>query len=70
MDLTRQIYFPTLLFLSIISCLRHIFLYNLEVNFSMGTYSWEEDVCKAKIFLVPYRQIQYVAIETPFLHSY
>jgi hypothetical protein len=32
----------------------------------MGTYSWEEDVCKAKTLLVPYRKIQYVAIETPF----
>jgi hypothetical protein len=32
----------------------------------MGKYSWEEDVCKAKTFLVPYRKIQYVAIETPF----
>jgi hypothetical protein len=31
----------------------------------MGTYSWEEDVCKAKTLLVPYRKIQYVAIETP-----
>ena len=66
MDLTCQIYFPNLLFLSIVSCLPHIFLYNLEVNFSMGTYSWEEDVCKAKTVLVPYRKIQYVAIETPF----
>ena len=60
MDLTCQIYFPNLLLLSIISCLPHIFLYNLEVNFSM------EDVCKAKTVLVPYRKIQYVAIETPF----
>jgi hypothetical protein len=25
-----------------------------------------EDVCKAKTVLVPYRKIQYVAIETPF----
>ena len=66
MDLTCQIYFPNLLFLSIISCLPIIFLYNLEVNFSMGTYSWEQDVCKAKTVLVPYRKIQYVAIETPF----
>ena len=67
MDLTCQIYFPNLLCLSIISCLPHIFLYNLEVNFSMGTYSWEEDVCKANTVLIPYRKIQYVAIETPFL---
>jgi hypothetical protein len=32
----------------------------------MGTYSWEQEVCKAKTFLVQYRQIQYVANETPF----
>jgi hypothetical protein len=32
----------------------------------MGTYSWEEDVCKAKTFLVQYRKIHYVANETPF----
>jgi hypothetical protein len=32
----------------------------------MGTYSWEQEVCKAKTFLVQYRKIQYVANETPF----
>jgi hypothetical protein len=32
----------------------------------MGTYSWEEDVCKAKTVVVPYRKIQYVAIDAPF----
>jgi hypothetical protein len=28
----------------------------------MGTYSQDQEVCKAKTFLAPYRKIQYVAI--------
>jgi hypothetical protein len=32
----------------------------------MGTYSWKQEVYKAKTFLVQYRNIQYVAIEAPF----
>jgi hypothetical protein len=27
---------------------------------------WEQEICKAKTFLVQYRKIQYVANETPF----
>jgi hypothetical protein len=45
--------------LSTISYLPHIFLYNLEVKFSKGTYSWDQEVYEAKTFLVPYRKIQY-----------
>jgi hypothetical protein len=54
--------------LSTISYLPHIFLYNLEVKFSKGTYSWDQEVYEAKTFLVPYRKIQYVAILIPLLH--
>jgi hypothetical protein len=58
------------LFLSTISYLPHIFLYNLEVTFSMGTYSSDQEVYEATTFLVLYRKIQYVSMLTPLLHSY
>jgi hypothetical protein len=36
----------------------------LGIHFNL--YKEDKDVCKAKTVLVPYRKIQYVAIETPF----
>jgi hypothetical protein len=58
------------IFYKFLSYLPHIFLYNLEVTFSMGTYSSDQEVYQATTFLVLYRKIQYVAILTPLLHGY
>jgi hypothetical protein len=37
-------------FLSMVSYLSHIFLFNLEITFSNGTYSWDKEVYEAKAY--------------------
>jgi len=48
---------PSVFKYNILYNIRYIFLYNLEVKFCKGTYSWDQEVCNAKTFLVPYRKI-------------
>ena len=51
-----QKYVPTPPFFmyTILYNIRYIFLYNLEVKFCKGTYSWDQEVCNAKTFQLYY----------------